>query len=429
MTNTALFHPTKGTNKATEMHKEIQRDIQAIASIDAIPHIMQILANSLQLRFICVARVTEQAWTMCAVLDNADFGLVPGDHLEIDTTFCRTVRVSRKEIVINHASADKEYCENPIPIMYGFESYFSYPIFDANGEFFGTLCGLDPEPRELRNERVHVQISAFAKLISNQILLSDHIEQTHALLDDAKKMTRLQEQYIAILGHDIRTPLSSIQIGINFLDDIIKDNEIASTIQVPALKAVSRMKNSVQRMTRLIDDAMDFTHSRVGKGLLVKLEISNNLSKQLHYTIEELATANPQATINIHIDIANELVCDEKRVCQLLSNLLKNALIHGDQAYPIYVKVITNNTEFILSVTNSGTAISDKSKSMLFQPFWRKEQSEKKEGLGLGLFIASEIASAHEGTITVSSDFKNTEFTFTFPLSSSFSNVRENVSY
>ena len=411
------------------MSTEIQRDIQAIVSIDAIPHIMQILASSLQLRFICVARVTEQAWTMCAVLDKAGFGLMPGDHLEIDTTFCRTVRASKKEIVINHASADKEYRDNPIPIMYGFESYFSYPIFDANGEFFGTLCGLDPEPRELRNEKVHGQISAFAKLISNQILLSDHIEQTHAQLDDAKKMTRLQEQYIAILGHDIRTPLSSIQIGINFLDDVIKDSEIASTIQVPVFKAVSRMKNSVQRMTRLIEDAMDFTHSRVGKGLPVELDISHDLSKQLHYTIEELATANPQATINIHIDIAYGLVCDEKRICQLLSNLLKNALVHGDQTHPIYVKVITNNTEFLLSVTNSGTAISDESKTRLFQPFWRKEESEKKEGLGLGLFIASEIASAHEGAITVSSDSKNTEFTFTFPLSQPLSNVRKNVSY
>ncbi|MED5424196.1 MAG: GAF domain-containing protein, partial [Pseudomonadota bacterium] len=130
----------------------VHQDIQAIDAIEAIPHIMQILASSLNLRFICVARVTEEAWTLCAVLDNAEFGLTPGDHLDIETTFCRSVRASRKEIVINHASADEEYCDNPIPVMYGFESYFSYPIYDANGDFFGTLCGLDPEPRELRCE-------------------------------------------------------------------------------------------------------------------------------------------------------------------------------------------------------------------------------------------------------------------------------------
>ncbi len=411
------------------MSKELAREIKAVATIDAIPHIMEILANSFQLRFICVARVTEQAWTMCAVLDNADFGLKPGDHLDIDTTFCRTVRINRKEIVINHASTDAEYRDNPIPIMYGFESYFSYPIYDANGEFFGTLCGLDPEPRELRNEMTHGQISAFAKLISNQIQLNEHIEQTHNQLDDVKNMTRLQEQYIAILGHDIRTPLSSIHIGINFLDDIIKDSEIASSIQIPVFKAVSRMKNSVQRMARLIDDTMDFTYSRVGKGLPVKLDVSKDLTKQIQYTIEELATTYPQATINVHVDISNEVVCDEKRICQLLSNLLKNALIHGDQAHPIDVKVITSHTDFILSVSNSGNVIPGESMRRLFQPFWRNEENEKQEGLGLGLYIASEIASAHHGAIDVSSDSKKTEFTFTFPLNRSISKFVDDVGH
>jgi len=407
------------------MNEAIQRDIQAINAIEAIPHIMEILASTLRLRFICVARVTEEAWTMCSVLDNAEFGLSPGDELEIETTFCRTVRANRKEIVINHASADNEYRENPIPIMYGFESYFSYPLYDAKGEFFGTLCGLDPEPRELRTEAVHGQVSAFAKLISNQILMNDHIEQTHTQLSDAKNMARLQEQYIAILGHDIRTPLSSIQIGISFLDDIIKDSEIASTVQVPVFKAVSRMKNSVQRMSRLIEDTMDFTHTRVGQGLPVKLAVSNNLSQQINYTVEELAAAYPKSSIRIHVDITRPLICDDKRICQLLSNLLKNALIHGDMSYPVYVKVLTNSNDFILSVQNSGAPISDDSKARLFQPFWRKESNRQNEGLGLGLFIASEIAKAHKGTLGVNSDYNGTEFTLRFPLQTVSSNIFE----
>lgn len=407
------------------MNEAIQRDIQAINAIEAIPHIMEILASTLRLRFICVARVTEEAWTMCSVLDNAEFGLSPGDELEIETTFCRTVRANRKEIVINHASADNEYRENPIPIMYGFESYFSYPLYDAKGEFFGTLCGLDPEPRELRTEAVHGQVSAFAKLISNQILLNDHIEQTHTQLSDAKNVARLQEQYIAILGHDIRTPLSSIQIGISFLDDVIKDSEVASTVQVPVFKAVSRMKNSVQRISRLIEDTMDFTHTRVGQGLPVKLAVSNNLSQQINYTVEELATAFPKSSIRIHVDITRPLICDDKRICQLLSNLLKNALIHGDLSYPVYVKVLTNSNDFILSVQNSGTPISDDSKARLFQPFWRKESNRQNEGLGLGLFIASEIAKAHKGTLGVNSDYNGTEFTLRFPLQTVSSNIFE----
>ncbi|WP_421132771.1 GAF domain-containing sensor histidine kinase [Alteromonas sp. A079] len=411
------------------MNETSQRDIQAIDAIASIPHIMQILASSLDLRFICVARVTEQTWTMCAVLDNAEFGLSPGDNLDIETTFCRTVRASKEKIVINHASADDKYSDSPIPNMYGFESYFSYPLFDANGEFFGTLCGLDPEPRALRSEAAHSQISAFAELISNQILLNEEIEHSRNQLNAAKNRARLQEQYIAILGHDIRTPLSSIQIGISFLDDVIKDSQIASSVQVPVFKAVSRMKNSVQRMARLIEDAMDFTHSRMGEGLPVQPGLATDLAQQLSYTVEELATAYPQSKIKTHFDITRELVCDEKRVGQLLSNLLKNALVHGDEAYPIFVKVITNQNDFILSVRNSGTPIPDESKARLFQPFWRNENSTKKEGLGLGLFIASEIAKAHQGTLSVSSDFSGTEFTFRFPLTTITSNTYESTSH
>ena len=263
----------------------------------------------------------------------------------------------------------------------------------------------------------------------SQILLKDQMERSQAQLTDARNIARLQEQYIAILGHDIRTPLSSIQVGISFLDEIIKDSQLATTVQVPVFKAVSRMKNSVQRMTRLIEDAMDFTHSRMGEGLPVKMAEATSLAQQLNYTTEELATAYPHCTIRTHIDITEQLVCDEKRVCQLLSNLLKNALVHGDQAYPVYVKVITNRSDFILSVRNSGTPISDESKTRLFQPFWRKESCEKNDGLGLGLFIASEIAKAHQGSLSVSSDFNGTEFTLRFPIARVFSSSYESVSH
>ena len=75
-------------------------DISAIQTIDAIPHIMEMLADITGLRFICVARVTQQEWTMCSVLDRVEFNLKPGDQLDIQTTFCNSVRMSQKPIVI-----------------------------------------------------------------------------------------------------------------------------------------------------------------------------------------------------------------------------------------------------------------------------------------------------------------------------------------
>lgn len=89
------------------------------------------------------------------------------------------------------------------------------------------------------------------------------------------------------------------------------------------------------------------------------------------------------------------------------------------------MKVLTNSNDFILSVQNSGTPISDDSKARLFQPFWRKESNRQNEGLGLGLFIASEIAKAHKGTLGVNSDYNGTEFTLRFPLQTVSSNIFE----
>ena len=144
-------------------------DISVIQTIDVIPHIMEMLADLTGLRFICVARVTKQEWTMCSVLDRIEFNLNPGDKLDIQTTFCNSVRISQQPVIIEHASEDDEFKHSPIPEMYGFESYFSYPIYDVDGNFFGTICGLDPQPATLKIGRITNQISSFAALISRQI--------------------------------------------------------------------------------------------------------------------------------------------------------------------------------------------------------------------------------------------------------------------
>ena len=99
------------------MQQAIQQDIAAIQAIEAVPHIMNILSEATGLRFICVARVTEDNWTMCSVLDKVDFNLKPGDELEIQTTFCSQVRQSAKAIVIEEASKDSWWSTTPRPCV------------------------------------------------------------------------------------------------------------------------------------------------------------------------------------------------------------------------------------------------------------------------------------------------------------------------
>ena len=97
--------------------------------------------------FAAVARVTDQRWTACHVLDRIDFGLDPGDELELKTTICNEIRDHRKVVVFDQASGHRYWRTHPTPALYGFESYLALPITLSDGQFFGTLCALDPEPR------------------------------------------------------------------------------------------------------------------------------------------------------------------------------------------------------------------------------------------------------------------------------------------
>ena len=147
----------------------IARDVSAVNRITAVPAILRVLSETAGLRFVTIARVTETSWTACAVLDNVDFGLKAGGELDVTTTLCREVRECREPIVIDKASDDPLFKGHPTPRMYGFESYIAVPIFRANGEYFGTLCGLDPLPAKLSDEKTVSMVKLFAELISVQL--------------------------------------------------------------------------------------------------------------------------------------------------------------------------------------------------------------------------------------------------------------------
>lgn len=99
--------------------------------------------------FVAVARVTDERWIICQVVDKIEFGLDPGQELAIKKTICDDVRQCGQAIIIDEVGSDPKWQRHPIPTLYGFESYASIPIFLADGSFYGTLCVIDPQPRVL----------------------------------------------------------------------------------------------------------------------------------------------------------------------------------------------------------------------------------------------------------------------------------------
>ena len=148
---------------------QITQNMAEVQAISFVPRILKAITEITGMRFTCIARVTEESWTICSVYDAAGFGLVPGDELAIDTTFCKGVRATGQPVVFDSARASDIYCDHPSPKLYGFDSYASLPLYWANGEFFGTLCALDPLPATPSNPATLATLTLFAELISNQL--------------------------------------------------------------------------------------------------------------------------------------------------------------------------------------------------------------------------------------------------------------------
>lgn len=116
---------------------------------DAIRAILAEVCTLTDMGFAAMARVTEDRWIACQVLDRIEFGLTPGDELKVQTTICNEIRQHRQAVVFDDALADERWRRHPVPALYGFRSYASFPIILPDGTFYGTLCAIDPASRTI----------------------------------------------------------------------------------------------------------------------------------------------------------------------------------------------------------------------------------------------------------------------------------------
>lgn len=152
-------------------------DLDAIARIDAVPRILEVVCRTTGLRFAAVARVTDRRWVACAVRDEMGFGLVAGGELKLETTLCNEIRQHRHLIVIDDVADDEAFKTHPVPQRYGFRGYISVPITLENGAFFGTLCAIDPHPRTLNTPETIGMFTLFADLIAFHLAAADRVDE------------------------------------------------------------------------------------------------------------------------------------------------------------------------------------------------------------------------------------------------------------
>lgn len=297
----------------------------------------------------------------------------------------------------------------PLLRMQGYVYEIALDLLTADGDKIPTIANA-AEKRDTEGRHLFTRLTLF-KAVDRRTYERSLLEarvKAEAESNAQREAALVRDQFIAVLGHDLRNPLAAIQAGMRFLSTREQISDRGRTI-------LSEMQSSAERASSLIDDVLDLARGTLGGGFAVDRNADAPLTLTLEQVVAEMRTIAPDHKIESRIDIQENVYCDRGRIGQLASNFLSNAATHGSTARPIRIDAFTQADRFILSVANAGDRIPDHVRSRLFQPFFRGDARPSRQGLGLGLFIASEIAKAHDGTLEVSSTDAETRFTFTMP--------------
>lgn len=242
-------------------------------------------------------------------------------------------------------------------------------------------------------------------------ILKAKIDVFLELADQRRQITqalRLHELFVAILGHDLRNPLGALLAGTELLTHQLTDDRHQRTL--------SRMASAGRRMTAMIEQLLDLTRARLGDGVgFVRSRKPVDVRELIQRTLDELRASHRGR--NIAFDAAGDCATsgDPERLLQLFSNVIANALAHGEPGGTVVVRVAGDNPDIVVEIRNPGV-IPPERLATLFEPFRREHRHTHSAGLGLGLFISRQIALAHGGDIeVVSSPGAGTAVTIRLP--------------
>lgn len=245
----------------------------------------------------------------------------------------------------------------------------------------------------------------FADMAEN---LNNMVEELRQLMDKERESERTKNELITNVAHDLRTPLTSIIGYLELLSGPVKLNEEMQK------KYLDITYKKSKRLQKLIEDLFGFTKLNYGKISMKvsKVDIVKLLSQMLEEFYPNFMEKNLAYELQSNVT-AKVITADGNLLARLFDNLINNAIKYGSEGKKIIVKVDATDTVVTVSVTNFGYVIPKEELPLLFEKFYRVEQSRSVNtgGTGLGLAIAKNIVDMHGGTIGVTSDLNGTVFT------------------
>lgn len=243
--------------------------------------------------------------------------------------------------------------------------------------------------------------------IADMTRFNESVDQllAESIISYTEHVDHSREIFLGILGHDLRSPLSAVSMMAGMLE------EHAELSGLP-LRMASQIAVSVRAMERMISDLLEFTGTRLGAKMEIKRQ-PMNVGTLCEEVIEEIRAVHPSRTFTLESAGDGNGEWDSARLRQLISNLLNNAVQHGSSTTPIGLSIDGTGDTIILTVRNQGRPIPHEAVAFIFDPLRRNATDElgRPHGsIGLGLYIAREVATAHGGSINVSSTEEETVF-------------------
>lgn len=243
-----------------------------------------------------------------------------------------------------------------------------------------------------QRDEVKLQVEALER--SRRELRATQAELEHAV--------RMRDDFMSLVAHELRTPLNTLFLEAQMRGIQLDKGNMAAFSAEQLRKMVARDGRQIQSMIRLINDMVDVTRIRSGK--LSIRPADTELSSLLARIVSDLShrTEEAGATIELHTPDPVTGVWDEFRIEQVIINLLTNALRYGGSE-PIRVSLTRGDQHAEIEVRDQGVGISEQDQVRIFSPFERAGTKDVLEGLGLGLYIARQLAESHGGTLSVES--------------------------
>ncbi|WP_080059379.1 sensor histidine kinase [Spirosoma aerolatum] len=394
---------------------ELAADIDRVKRIPIVPTLLDVICETTAMGFAAVARVTQDRWITCTVRDDIQFGLVTGSELKVETTICNEIRDSHQPVIIEHVEANKHFFNHHTPLMYGFQSYISFPIILKTGEFFGTLCAIDPKPAQLENTKIIGMFAAFSDLISFHLQQLELLEQSdNAVKNLSRQLTHSVDenrQYRHISNHNLQEPLRKLRLFSGMLVDVVrkkdidKAEELALKISAGAEK-FSMMIKDLSAFSILDEEVSRFERTDVNEIVaLVQNQLSAQLkAKKATMDVGELPSlsAIPQQLEQLFYHILHNAIKFSKKDVPLSLSIRGQAFLQSglNEQLPS-----GNETHYVeIQIADNGIGIEASQLEKIFDLFSQLPQEKARQGEGFGLAYCRKIIRNHFGFIHLDSE-------------------------